>query len=131
MSRSLLCAKPPLMERTGWLVNSKRNLPCSKTLAMPSKVYNHPSKKQLRKILREAHITPEAVLWNSLKNRQLLGKKFRRQISIGPYIVDFYCPECRLVVELDGAAHFSITRNEYGGEEDQIPRGAGANRHPV
>src|SRR5262245_40766039 len=79
---------------------------------MPSKTYNHPSKKAFRKVLREAHIAPEAVLWNSLKNRQL-GVKFRRQSSIGPYFVDFYCPACRLVIELDGAAHFSQTRDEY------------------
>jgi very-short-patch-repair endonuclease len=79
---------------------------------MPSKIYNHPSKKAFRKVLREAHIAPEAVLWNSLKNRQL-GVKFRRQSSIGPYFVDFYCPLCRLVIELDGAAHFSETREEY------------------
>ena len=55
----------------------------------------------------------ECVLWQSLKGRQLLGKKFRRQISIGRYIVDFYCPEARLVIELDGESHFSITMDEY------------------
>jgi very-short-patch-repair endonuclease len=36
-----------------------------------------------------------------------------RATSIGPYFVDFYCPACRLVIELDGAAHFSQTRGEY------------------
>jgi very-short-patch-repair endonuclease len=55
----------------------------------------------------------EAVLWASLQRRQLAGKNFRRQVSIGPYIVDFYCPEHRLVIELDGAAHFSATIDEY------------------
>jgi len=53
------------------------------------------------------------MLWSSLQRRQLAGKKFRRQVSIGPYIVDFYCPERRLVIELDGAAHFSPTVDEY------------------
>ena len=47
----------------------------------------------------------EAVLWKQLKHSQLDGKKFRRQHGLGPYIVDFYCPECRVIVELDGAAH--------------------------
>jgi very-short-patch-repair endonuclease len=42
----------------------------------------------------------------SLQNRKLAGKKFRRQMSIGPYIVDFFCPECKLAIELDGAPHF-------------------------
>ena len=55
----------------------------------------------------------EAVLWQNLKGLQLLGKKFKRQISIGHYIVDFYCPEARLVIELDGDSHFSITIDEY------------------
>ena len=55
----------------------------------------------------------ECVLWQSLKGRQLVGKKFRRQMSIGRYIVDFYCPEARLVIELDGESHFSITMEEY------------------
>jgi len=43
-----------------------------------------------------------------LRKGQLDGRKFRRQHSIGPYIVDFYCPECRVVVELDGAGHFGL-----------------------
>jgi very-short-patch-repair endonuclease len=42
----------------------------------------------------------------------LVGKKFRRQASIGRYVVDFYCPEARLVIELDGARHFSITMDD-------------------
>lgn len=58
----------------------------------------------------------ECVLWQSLKGRQLFGKKFRRQISIGRYIVDFYCAEARLVIELDGEHHFSITMDEYEAE---------------
>ncbi|HET9942404.1 MAG TPA: endonuclease domain-containing protein [Terriglobia bacterium] len=41
----------------------------------------------------------------SPENSGLEGKKFRRQHGIGPYIADFYCPECRLIVELDGAVH--------------------------
>src|SRR5215472_6526942 len=73
---------------------------------------NHPSKKQLRQALRQAAMAPEAVLWNLLKHRKL-GKKFRRQVSIGPYIVDFYCPDRGLVIELDGAGHFGPNIDEY------------------
>ena len=58
----------------------------------------------------------ECVLWQSLKGRQLLGRKFRRQISIGRYIVDFYCPEARVVIELDGQSHFSVTMDHYEAE---------------
>jgi very-short-patch-repair endonuclease len=48
---------------------------------------------------------PEARLWSRLRARQLQGLKFRRQHGIGPYIVDFYCPEQSLVIEVDGESH--------------------------
>lgn len=47
----------------------------------------------------------ERLLWQALRNHQLCGFKFRRQHPIGPYIVDFYCHNARLVVELDGEYH--------------------------
>ena len=80
---------------------------------MASKVYNIPAKKEFRKTLRNSLTAAEAVLWKSLQRRQLLGRKFRRQASIGRYIVDFFCAESAIVIELDGAAHFSITIDEY------------------
>ena len=55
-----------------------------------------------------ASLTPaEATLWRLIQRSQLQGRKFRRQHSIGPYIVDFYCPSEGLVVELEGSAHDS------------------------
>ena len=78
-----------------------------------SGTYNTRSNKNFRKELRNSLTAAEAVLWQNLKGRQLLGKKFRRQIGIGRYIVDFYCPEAGLVIELDGDRHFSITIDEY------------------
>jgi very-short-patch-repair endonuclease len=78
-----------------------------------SGIYNTRSNKNFRKQLRNSLTAAEAVLWQNLKRRQLLGKKFRRQVSIGRYIVDFYCPEAGLVIELDGDRHFSITIDEY------------------
>lgn len=45
------------------------------------------------------------MLWKHLQRSQLNGKKFRRQHSVGPYVLDFYCPRQRLAIELDGAAH--------------------------
>jgi len=74
---------------------------------------NRPSKKKFRKTLRNSMTAAEAALWKSLQRRQLLGQKFRRQISIGRYIVDFYCADCRLVIELDGDAHFSHNIDMY------------------
>ena len=64
--------------------------------------YSHNLKEQktIRRTL-QTHGTPaEAMLWKMLKGRQMDGAKFRRQFSIGPYILDFYCPECRICIEL-------------------------------
>jgi very-short-patch-repair endonuclease len=55
--------------------------------------------------LRRDATGPERVLWKLLRDRRLSGVKFRRQHAVGPYIVDFYCPSHRLVVELDGRSH--------------------------
>lgn len=55
--------------------------------------------------LRREMTDAEASLWYHLRNRALLGCKFRRQHPIGPYIVDFACIERKLVVELDGGQH--------------------------
>ncbi len=70
------------------------------------KIHNKTELKPLRKALRNNSTSAEATLWNYLKSRQLDGRKFRRQHSIGNYIVDFYCPEEKLVIELDGENHF-------------------------
>ncbi len=52
------------------------------------------------------HPTPaEAILWRALRGRRLAGLKFRRQHPIGQFIVDFYCADCKLVVEADGSIH--------------------------
>ncbi len=55
--------------------------------------------------LRQSLTGPEVGLWGHLRRRQLGGYRFRRQHPIGPYILDFYCPEARLAVEIDGPAH--------------------------
>lgn len=52
----------------------------------------------------------EVALWQMLRNRQLDGVRFFRQYSIGNYIVDFYCPQYSLVIELDGDYHFDDHR---------------------
>ena len=74
---------------------------------------NIPPLKARRRELRNNSTAAEAILWKYLRRRQLLGKRFRRQYSIGRYIVDFFCVECDLAVELDGAPHFQELRTEY------------------
>jgi len=48
---------------------------------------------------------PEVLLWQALRRRGLVGLRFRKQHPIGPYILDFYCDELRLAVEIDGQSH--------------------------
>jgi very-short-patch-repair endonuclease len=61
--------------------------------------------EQAARHLRQ-HLTPaEAQLWSVLRGRQLAGLKFRCQHPVGRFIVDFYCPSCKLVIEVDGAIH--------------------------
>ena|SRR5213080_1523334 len=55
--------------------------------------------------LRKQQTSAERVMWQLLRNRQILGFKFRRQHQFGDYIADFYCHEARLVVECDGSVH--------------------------
>lgn len=81
-----------------------------------SKEYNHKYLKEKRRHLRNHGTSAEAILWKGLKAKQLKGKKFRRQFSIGNYILDFFCPSEKLCVELDGETHFT----EVGVEKDRI-----------
>jgi very-short-patch-repair endonuclease len=61
--------------------------------------------KQLARILRRHQTDAEKQIWRHLRNRGLAGFKFRRQYSVGPYVVDFVCLERWLVVEIDGGQH--------------------------
>ena len=62
--------------------------------------------------LRKNQTPAERLLWNTLR-KQNLGKKFRRQHRIGNYIVDFYCPEIKLAIEIDGGQHNTETSQQY------------------
>ena len=55
--------------------------------------------------MRKSPTKAEALLWEHLRAKQLMGFKFRRQHIIQTFIVDFYCPACKLVVEIDGPIH--------------------------
>jgi very-short-patch-repair endonuclease len=72
---------------------------------MPRVIRGQPDYLDIKRRLRSNMTGPEARLWSRLRARQLQGLKFRRQHGIGPYIVDFYCPEQSLVIEVDGNSH--------------------------
>ena len=74
---------------------------------------NQIDQKILRQTLRNNATPAEASLWRALKNKQVENLKFRRQFGFGPYILDFYCPQIRLCVELDGEVHRSYDTEMY------------------
>ncbi|WP_313110383.1 endonuclease domain-containing protein [Stutzerimonas nitrititolerans] len=75
-----------------------------------------PAQREFAKRLRNNLTDCERLLWRRLRNRQLSGYKFRRQHPFPPYVLDFYCAELRLVVELDGGQHYG----DVGLEKDRL-----------
>jgi very-short-patch-repair endonuclease len=65
----------------------------------------HHEIRAFAKHLRRRLTLPEGLLWRAIKGRQADGLHVRKQHPIGPYVLDFYCHEARLCVEIDGAAH--------------------------
>ncbi|MDR0741215.1 MAG: DUF559 domain-containing protein [Rickettsiales bacterium] len=100
LAKGWIAAKP----QDGVVVNMK--LPANKSLAEHA--------RELRK-----HSTlSEVLLWNALKNKRANGLDFDRQKIIGNYIVDFYCPQLKLVLEIDGSSHdnkheYDLKRHNY------------------
>ena len=67
--------------------------------------YQSSGLKDLARELRKKQTSAEELLWELIRNRRLLGFKFRRQHQFGDYVADFYCHEARLVIECDGPVH--------------------------
>ncbi len=72
---------------------------------------NRPELNKKRKYLRNNSTPAECELWNYLKGKRICNLKFRRQHSISNYILDFYCPQLKLAIELDGEYH--VYNEEY------------------
>ena len=82
--------------------------------------FNKNKYRELRKELRNNPTKAEEILWQELKSRKLGGYKFRRQYGIDQFVIDFYCPQVKLAVELDGSVHeknhikaYDIERQKY------------------
>lgn len=80
------------------------------------------NKLQLARRLRRAPTTAEATAWQILRDHALCGLKFRRQQVIAGFIVDFYCPSQRLVLELDGGVHDDPTQREHDRARTEVLR---------
>ena len=86
---------------------------------------NNPALKQRRRELRHNQTEAEKALWAQLRNKQFYGMKFFRQYSIGPYILDFYCPSMKLAVELDGGQHNQCEGKEYDAARSEYLKAQG------
>jgi len=70
-----------------------------------TKHYNKSSQTDKRRKLRQNQTNAEELVWRFLRNRQMLEYKFKRQYSVDHFVIDFYCPELKLAVEIDGGTH--------------------------
>jgi very-short-patch-repair endonuclease len=70
-------------------------------------LFNRKPQKVIRQYLRNTSTDAERKLWSELKGSQLMGWKFRRQQGVDTYVVDFYCPEYKLAIEVDGVTHYT------------------------
>ena len=77
------------------------------------KLFNKKSTKEKRLHLRKNQTEAEELLWKRLRAKKFLNLKFFRQYGIGEYIADFYCPRLKVVIELDGAQHYTGEGKEY------------------
>jgi len=82
-------------------------------------IYNISGQTERRRYLRKRMTEAEKILWKKIRNRRI-GNKFKRQFGVGKYIIDFYCPELKLAIELDGGDHYEeknikrdLLRTEY------------------
>jgi very-short-patch-repair endonuclease len=79
--------------------------------------YNKSKNLTKRILLRQSQTPQEIILWSKVRNNQL-GFKIKRQYSVGPYVLDFYCPLKKLAIEIDGSQHienkeYDVERTDY------------------
>ena len=81
--------------------------------------FNKNIMKERRQSLRHNMTQPEIILWSNIRRRQINGFRFRRQYSVDEYIIDFYCSELRLAIEIDGENHNLLDNKEYDLEREE------------
>jgi very-short-patch-repair endonuclease len=91
-----------------------------RTISTMNEIFNREDEKNKRRELRRSMPDAEVMLWSRLKGRQLLGCKFRRQYSVGSFVLDFFSAEIKLGIELDGDSHFQSGVREYDEKRQQF-----------
>ncbi|MBW4597900.1 MAG: endonuclease domain-containing protein [Brasilonema angustatum HA4187-MV1] len=92
-----------------------------------TQLYNKDSEKDKRRLLRQNITKAEKLIWDKLRDRQLENCKFRRQYSVDKFVIDFYSPELRLAIEIDGGSHFENGAAEYDKARQELIESAGIN----
>jgi very-short-patch-repair endonuclease len=88
-------------------------------------IFNRSSMRYRRQVLRRNMSKEEIILWSRIRRKQVGGYKFRRQYSVGSYVLDFYCPELKLAIEIDGVSHNSSENKRYDQERQNEIEGLG------
>jgi very-short-patch-repair endonuclease len=91
-------------------------------------LFKHPLTAEMRQRVRELRqeaTGAEQLLWRLLRNRQMMGYKFRRQHPVAGYVVDFYCHAAKLVIEVDGGQHASQEQAAYDRQRTETLQGEG------
>ena len=90
-----------------------------------TELINRGAEKAKRRALRNAMPQAEHVLWQHIRRKQIEGLTFRRQVSVGKYVVDFYCSVKRLAIEVDGETHLGREAEAYDAARQKYLEGLG------
>ena len=90
-----------------------------------TKIYNRTSEKEKRRYLRKNMPKAEVIIWDKIKGKQIEGCKFRRQYSVAEFAIDFYAPELKLGIEIDGDSHYQKGVPEYDRERQEFIESTG------
>lgn len=88
-------------------------------------LYNHKTLKERRRDLRNNQTPAEKLLWKHISHDKILGLRFLRQYSVGPYILDFYCAKLCLGIEVDGEVHKGVERKLYDEDREKYLKSLG------
>ncbi len=83
--------------------------------------------KPLARALRKNMTDAEQLIWSKIRGKQISGVQFYRQKNVGHYIVDFYCPKGKFVIEIDGGQHYEEEGREKDRKKDDYLQGLGLN----
>ena len=84
-----------------------------------------PKLKETSRLLRSSMTDAEQALWQRIRHKQIQGVQFYRQKPLSAFVVDFYCPAAKLVIELDGSQHFAEEHQGKDQERDAALTGSG------